>query len=107
MDRGNLGFAAAAAGSVEGRRGGRKGRGPELLEGDRLENTPKMVFLTYFSLGLNVLYLLQVGIRGRPGVSVQRRATSGVVFRGVGGPGVEGEEFPCSRCSFFFFICFK
>lgn len=42
----------------------RKGKDPELLEGDELVNTPKMLALVYSSLGLNGLYLLQVRARG-------------------------------------------
>ncbi len=39
----------------------RKTKDPEiLLEGDLLENTPKMVGLVWSSLALNTLYLLQV-----------------------------------------------
>jgi len=39
----------------------RKTKDPEvLLEGDLLENTPKMVGLVWSSLALNALYLLQV-----------------------------------------------
>lgn len=39
----------------------RKMKEPNLLEGDMLVNTPKMLALVYSSLGLNALYLLQVG----------------------------------------------
>lgn len=37
----------------------RKMKEPELLEGDMLVDTPKMLALVYSSLGLNALYLLQ------------------------------------------------
>lgn len=44
-----------------GKKKRRKTKDPEvLLEGDRLENTPKMVGLVWTSLVLNALYLLQV-----------------------------------------------
>lgn len=38
----------------------RKGKDPELVGGDALVNTPKMLALVYSSLGLNGLCLLQV-----------------------------------------------
>lgn len=38
----------------------RKGKDPEVVEGDDLANTPKMIALVWSSLALNLAYLLQV-----------------------------------------------
>lgn len=46
--------------NAEPKRTKRRGKEPELLEGDGLANTPKMVALVYASLGLNAVYLIQV-----------------------------------------------
>lgn len=43
----------------------RKGKDPEVVEGDDLVNTPKMVALVWSSLALNLAYLLQVNARLR------------------------------------------
>lgn len=57
------GASVTVAPPVEKPRSARRKRNrkePELLEGDMLIDTPKMLALVYSSLGLNLLYLLQV-----------------------------------------------
>lgn len=41
----------------------RKGKNPEVVEGDDLANTPKMIALVWSTLALNLAYLLQVNGR--------------------------------------------